>query len=98
MAKVYDSEMPEKPSTFDESIDRGVKRLIEVNKTYRFPREGGGTDLYRVRSVDGDTLLIEDMSTKKTRRTSRSGFQKKLNEGEIYVSADLVIEALRRLT
>lgn len=92
----YMREMPKKPSTFEESIDRGVTRVIEVNRTYRCPKEGGGTDLYRVRSIGGDSLVVEDMKTGKTRTVNRAGFQKKLDKGEIYVSAALV-DALERL-
>lgn len=94
--KFYQSEIPKKPSTFHESIDKGVKRLIEVNKTYRYPKEGGGTDLYRVKSIGKDTLVVENMKTKKTKTMDRSNFQSKLNSGKIYVSATL-ITALKRI-
>lgn len=66
----------------------GVERVIEPHKTYRVPR-AGKTVLLRVQKVGSDTLTVKDMQTGKVSTISKSGFQAKLNRGEIYVSADL---------
>jgi len=96
--KFYITEMPKKPSSFEESIDQGAKRLIEVNKTYRYPKESGGTDLYRVKSIGDDFLIVEDMQSKKSKRINKTSFQNKLNEGKIYVSAsNTLLTALERV-
>ena len=71
-----------------------MKRLIEKNRTYRIPRHDGTTELLHVISV-GDTLKVMDLTTKKTKTMNKEAFQKRLDAGEIYVSANAhLIEVL----
>ena len=64
-----------------------MDRQIEKDKTYRIPHKDG-TDLLQVLSL-GEPLKVKNLKTGKIQEMSKQSFQKRLNAGEIYVSADL---------
>lgn len=72
-----------------------MDRLIEKNRTYRIPHENGETKLYQVLEV-GKSLKVKDLKSGTVKQMDRSSFQKRLNAGEIYVSANL-IEVLKKI-
>ena len=72
-----------------------MDRLIEKNKTYRIPKGDGTTELLHVLSI-GDNLKVTDLGSGKTKTMDKAAFQKRLNAGEIYVSAEL-IDVLKKL-
>jgi ribosomal protein S4E len=71
------------------------KRMIEKNRTYRIPR-GDETDLFHVLEIGSDSLKLKNLKTNRTETVNKSNFQKRLDAGEIYVSANL-FNVLRRL-
>jgi len=77
--------------------EQGTHRLIEDDKTYRI-QKGGRVTLLKVKSKDQHTITFTDLGTGKTVTMDRTLFQNKLNKGEIYVSASLLITALKKLT
>jgi hypothetical protein len=62
-------------------------RLIEKNKTYRIPKGDGDTDLFQVLDVTSNKLKLKNLKTNQTKIVNKSNFQKRLDAGEIYVSA-----------
>ena len=72
-----------------------MERLIEKDRTYRIPKENGETDLYQVVSI-GNELRLKNIKTGTIKNVNKSNFQKRLDAGEIYVSANL-IDVLKKL-
>lgn len=67
-----------------------MRRLIEKNKTYRIvDKKTGKTSLFHVHDMHENFLHLKDLSTNKLKKFNRSDFQKKLDAGKIYVSAEL---------
>jgi hypothetical protein len=69
--------------------------MIEKNRTYRIPKEDGTTELLQVVEV-GETLKVKDIKTSKIKSMDKQNFIKRLNAGEIYVSASL-LKALKKV-
>lgn len=63
-------------------------RMIEKNKTYRILRKDGGTDLFHVLEITGDKIKLKNLRTDSVKTVNKSNFQKRLDAGEIYVSAE----------
>lgn len=68
-----------------------MHRIIEKNKTYRIvDRKKSKTSLFHVDEIHERFLLLKDLATKQIKKFDRKDFEKKLDEGKIYVSAYLI--------
>ena len=78
-----------------------MDRLIEKNKTYRIPRKDGSTDLIQVLLIIGDSIKVRDLKKDIIKILKKSTFEKDLDEGRIYVSAEnrrkRIISVLKKL-
>jgi hypothetical protein len=72
-----------------------MDRMIEKNRTYRIPKDDGTTDLLQVVEI-GKTLKVKDIKTNKIKSMDKQNFIKRLNEGEIYVSAS-ILQCLKKI-
>jgi len=63
-----------------------MRRQIEKNKTYRI-KHGSSYNLLQVLSESGSTLQVKDLKTGNTKTLDKERFQKLLDNGSIYVSA-----------
>jgi hypothetical protein len=78
-----------------------MDRLIEKNKTYRIPKKDGSTDLIQVLLILGDSIKVKDLKKNIIKILKKSTFEKDLDEGRIYVSAEnrreRIISALKKI-
>ena len=78
-----------------------MDRLIEKNKTYRIPRKDGSTDLIQVLLIIGDSIKVRDLKKDIIKILKKSTFERDLDEGRIYVSAEnrrkRIISVLKKL-
>ena len=63
-----------------------MKRTIELNKTYRL-QAGAQYALLQVTKAENGALEVKDLKSGKVKNVSQASFQKKLDNGDIYVSA-----------
>ena len=73
--------------------------MLEIDRTYRIPKEDG-TTLLRILKIAPKQLLMLDLKTKRKFKQNRANFQRRLDNGEIFVAASLqqkLIAALRIL-
>jgi len=75
-----------------------MKRLLELDKTYRVPHENGETRLLKITNLSSKYVWFLDLKSKRKIKQSRPSFQKRLDSGEVYVSASMkLISALKKL-
>lgn len=67
----------------------GTARVLEKNKTYRI-QHGQKYNLFQILDIEGDTLKIKDLKRGTNKHVSKTSFQKKLDMGQIHVSAQTV--------
>ena len=65
-----------------------MDRQIEKNKTYRI-RNGSQYNLFHVLEIGQDTLKLKDLKTDLVKDVKKAPFQKALDAGNIYVSAEI---------
>jgi len=78
-----------------------MKKMLELDRTYRIPREDG-TTLLRILKIEAKQLLLLDLKTKRKFKQNKASFQRRLDAGEIFVAASVtasvkLIAALTKL-